>query len=122
MWKLVKRGTWGPILATAKTLTGIEAERHQLVEMLNGAFPGFVCADDFEVIQSAKPTLDEQRSVVLTKMHDVALAMDSGDQGAVRGKTEELYSALSRYRKMGADDEDIVNLCPGYIDRYGWRR
>jgi len=122
MWKLVKRGTWGPVLATSKTLAGIEAERHQLVEMLNGAFPGFVKADDFEAIQSRKPTLDDQRSTVLRIMHETALAMDSGDQGAVRGKKEELYSALARYRDLGAGDEDIGNLCSGYIDRYGWRR
>jgi len=122
MWKLVKRGTWEPVLSTAETLTGIEAERHHMVEMLNEAFPGIVCSDDFEVIQTDKPSLEEQKSVVLSKMHEVALAMDSGDQDTVRAMRTELHSALAGYRELGASDEDIVNLCSGYIDRYGWRR
>ncbi|MEJ2023413.1 MAG: hypothetical protein P8Y00_00045 [Deltaproteobacteria bacterium] len=122
MWTLVKRGKLEPVLATAETLTGIEAERHQMVEMLNEAFPGIVCADDFEVIQTNKPSLEEQKSVALTKMHDVALAMDSGDQDAVQLRRNELHSAVAEYRNLGASDEEIINLCSAYIDRYGWRR
>ena len=108
-------------MSTSETLTGIEAERHQMVEMLNEAFPGIVSADDFEVVQSAEPTLDEQRSVVLEKMHDVAQALDNGAQDAVQLHKKELHDAVVEYRKLGADDNDMVDLCQAYIDRYGWR-
>jgi DNA-binding transcriptional regulator YhcF (GntR family) len=66
----------------------------------------------------SKKTLNEQKSVVLTKMHDVAVTMYSGDQDTVRAMRTELHSALSEYRDLGASDEDIINLCSGYIDRY----
>ena len=122
MWKLVKKGTRSPVLSTSETLTGIEAEQHQLIEMLNEAFPGIVSANDFEVIQSADNTLDSQRSVVLEKMHDVAVAMDYDAQDAVQLHKKELHDAVAEYRKLGADDNDMVDLCQAYIDRYGWRR